>query len=306
MKVQDYIKKLSKLQLLSVIESSGYLKNNQDELDKFISEIKPLPVSIVRKQFLGIEILNNYIEEVLLPEYLDEYYSNITNEEIIQLCEKYNIRKYTINDDKTIDVNGHVNFGGANSAWAQFNRLPIRFNSINGDFFCFSKKLNSFVGFPKNITGQIKIHGNFKSLENFPIVNFYKMDITSHSLETLEGLQGQVEHINLTSNSLTSFKGLPKSVKTLDLECKSLIFLDGLHDNIRDIKAYNTPINLIIDDFKGNVELLMFDTIIEPSENKDEKPNLYHKLYVEKLKYIGKEQSMIKLNKLEQYYKLVH
>ena len=48
---------------------------------------------------------------------------------IHDICNKYNIENYTINDDESIDVNDSVNLSNYS-----LTELPLTFNVVTGDF----------------------------------------------------------------------------------------------------------------------------------------------------------------------------
>ena len=60
---------------------------------------------------------------------LFEQFNN--EQEIIEICKKYNIENYTINPDGSIDVNGNVSLSEY-----EIKKIPIKFNKVNGYFSC--------------------------------------------------------------------------------------------------------------------------------------------------------------------------
>lgn len=70
------------------------------------------------------------------------------------------IKKYTINDDFIVDVDGNVDI-----SYKKLNIIPVKFGIINGNFWCDRNNLNSFKNSP-NI-----IHGNFWCYKN-PFDNY--------------------------------------------------------------------------------------------------------------------------------------
>ena len=112
-------------------------------------------------------------------------------EDIDEICREYWIRNYTINPDKSIDVNGYVNLCNK-----KLTKLPLKFNKVNGflychenkltslegspvevnnDFYCYNNNLTSLKYAPKIIRGDFDCHtNNIKSFEYFP--NFVKLD----------------------------------------------------------------------------------------------------------------------------------
>ena len=60
------------------------------------------------------------------------------------ICKQYGITNYTINDDGSIDVNGHVNLINKG-----LTELPLTFNKVYGYFDCGSNNLTSLKGCPR-------------------------------------------------------------------------------------------------------------------------------------------------------------
>jgi len=111
-----------------------------------------------------------------------------TREEVIQVCEKYEIENYTINDDLSIDVDDNVHLG-----FKMLEYLPLKFNyvsggfgcyenklislegspkTVNGDFYCFTNELETLEGCPQTVGGDFSCSDNkLKDLEHFPEVN---------------------------------------------------------------------------------------------------------------------------------------
>ena len=69
---------------------------------------------------------------------------NYTMETIHDICNRYNITNYTINEDGSIDVNGNVNLIGYG-----LTELPLRFNRVGGFFRCSNNQLTSLKGGPR-------------------------------------------------------------------------------------------------------------------------------------------------------------
>ena len=70
---------------------------------------------------------------------------------------------YTINSDGSIDVDNNVILRG------YFDKLPIKFNIINGDFDCASTLLENLEGSPKEVKGDFECNLNMlKTLKGGP------------------------------------------------------------------------------------------------------------------------------------------
>ena len=108
------------------------------------------------------------------------------NVELIhRLCDLYNIRTYTINDDLTIDVFGLVDLGGLD-----LQKLPLVFNRVEGNFICSYNNLTNLVGSPRYISG------DFICAENI--------------LSTLVGGPDYIGgYFDFSYNHISSLKGCP-------------------------------------------------------------------------------------------------
>ena len=71
------------------------------------------------------------------------------------ICEKYNIKDYTINNDGSIDVAGNVNL------WDKgLVELPLTFNKVSGNFDCDYNQLTSLKGCPRWVGGYFECSRN--------------------------------------------------------------------------------------------------------------------------------------------------
>jgi hypothetical protein len=100
---------------------------------------------------------------------------SVSRKEVIELCDQYRIKKYTISKDVDgyyIDVYGDVrlNSFGVSS-------IPIRFGYVSGGFYCYNNSLTSLKGCPNKVGGVFDCDNNLlTSLEGCPINvggNFY-------------------------------------------------------------------------------------------------------------------------------------
>ncbi len=129
------------------------------------------------------------------------------NEDILNWLNKYDIKSFTILPDGSVDVQGDVKLS---NRLTNLFKLPINFNSVDGDFdisenelvslegspkkvggsfLAHKNELNSLRGGPKEVKGSfIILHNNITSLLNSPTM--VKGDyICSHNpLRTLEGI----------------------------------------------------------------------------------------------------------------------
>ena len=122
-------------------------------------------------------------------EYFKESISFPTSEDqVVQLCKKYEILNYSINPDLSIDVEGTVNLN-----YLKLSSLPLRFSRVGVDFSCYGNRLTTLGGSP------IEIGEDFYCNNNL--------------LTTLEGSPIEVgKDFFCQNNRLTSFEGGPREV----------------------------------------------------------------------------------------------
>lgn len=81
-------------------------------------------------------------------------------------CKNYNISNYTINSDRSIDVNGDVNLSDH-----LFKKIPIKFNKVNGDFNCKNGKITTLKNSPKEVSGEFNVaYNRLLSLQHCPVI----------------------------------------------------------------------------------------------------------------------------------------
>jgi hypothetical protein len=83
---------------------------------------------------------------------------------IHDICKKYKIENYTINDDGSIDVDGDVGL-----IEKGLTELPLTFNKVTGNFNCSKNNLTSLKGSPKWVGGYFGCRYNqLTNLEGSP------------------------------------------------------------------------------------------------------------------------------------------
>ena len=130
---------------------------------------------------------------------------------IEEICKKYGIENYTINDDGSIDVDGSVNIN-----FYDLTELPLKFGVVTLDFYCSDNKLTTLKGSPKSV-------GRF-------------FNCSANNLTSLEGCPDSVGHdFECDLNKLTDLKGCPKSVVG-GFYCgyNNLTSLEGSPDSVGD------------------------------------------------------------------------
>ena len=120
---------------------------------------------------------------------------------IEEICKKYKIESYTINDDGSIDVDGSVFLNDDG-----LTELPLTFNKVSRMFNCSNNYLTTLKGAPKYVGSGCYLHNN-------------ELD----SLEYCPEYVGGGFWCNI--NKLTSLKGCPKSIIG-DFDCMDNNLLD--------------------------------------------------------------------------------
>ena len=148
---------------------------------------------------------------------------------IIHLCKTFNIEKYIINDDYTIDVYQDVDL--QNNSLVQI-RIP--FNNIYGNFRCSKNKLTSLINSPKYVSGSFDcsyneltslngspkhidgsflcIFNNIKSLKYGPEIVGGSYLCGGNEITSLEFLPEKLTYLNASSNNLTNLKYISKNI----------------------------------------------------------------------------------------------
>ena len=131
----------------------------------------------------------------------------MTPSEIHRICAKYGIRQYTINDDMSISVNGHVDL-----AFKNLKSIPINFKEVDGYFNCSYNQLTSLQGCPETVGGDFNCNNNqLTSLEGCPETVSGNFSCNDNQLTSLEGCPETVGgDFYCDYNQITNFDGLPE------------------------------------------------------------------------------------------------
>jgi hypothetical protein len=182
-------------------------------------------------------------------------------EEIHDLCKKYVIRDYTINDDLSIDVDNSVylrNLG--------LTKIPLRFRNVTGNFDCSNNHLTNLEGCPINvINGYFTCsNNNLKNLYNSPKIVGYHFGCSNNELISLESFNSIVgvndkSTLHIAKNPIYDIYRIfndPSKIELFnDYDCireidgKPAVILDRLNDFLQEIgkfKIYNLKEYMII------------------------------------------------------------
>jgi hypothetical protein len=159
-----------------------------------------------------------------------------TRDEVIEVCEKYEIENYTINDDLSIGVDGSVYLEKE-----KLEYLPLKFNYVSGDFSCYDNKLKSLEGCPQTVGGRFNCYFNeLVSLEGSP--------------QTVNG------DFNCFNNKLESLEGSPKTING-DFDCSynKLTDLEYFPEVNGSVTIYGNIVNLLVYTFVENANTFLIE-----------------------------------------------
>jgi hypothetical protein len=105
----------------------------------------------------------------------------------LEFCQKY-LKKYTIKNDGSIDVNGDVDLY---KKLGDMKKLPVKFGKVYGDYYCSWNKLTSLEGSPKHVIGDFGCRRiNLSTLEGcseYVGGDFWCKILTHHVLGNVQG-----------------------------------------------------------------------------------------------------------------------
>jgi len=82
-------------------------------------------------------------------------FESFDESKIRRICKRYGMTNYTINPDGSIDVDGVVNLSVEG-----LTKLPLKFNKINGDFWCDNNEITSLEGSPIEVNNGFYCYSN--------------------------------------------------------------------------------------------------------------------------------------------------
>ena len=110
------------------------------------------------------------------------FFNKIKKYQIDEICKKYNIKNYTINPDGSIDVDDGVNLYNYRLA-----KLPLKFNKVNGYFYCSINELTKLEGSPVEVNGSFYCNSNkLTSFKYTPKIIRSIFDCRSNNIKTFE------------------------------------------------------------------------------------------------------------------------
>lgn len=176
-------------------------------------------------------------------KYLKIYEAFDYSDELIhEICEKYDIENYVINNG-LVDVNGDVFL-----IERGLSDLPLRFGKVSGNFNISENNITSLEGSPSTVGGNFDCSDNkLTSLEGSPSTIGGRFDCSDNYLITLEGAPSIInKSFNCRNNYLTTLKGAPTRVKnTLNFSDNKIISLEEIPLNLSSLICSRNPIDNI-------------------------------------------------------------
>jgi len=224
-----------------------------------------------------------------------------TKEGVIEVCNRYGIGNYTINDDLSIDVNGDVELDSKNLKY-----LPLKFNYIGGGFYCpYNVELKSLEGCPQTVNGDFYCYYNkLKSLEGCPQTVNGDFYCFNNNLKTLKGCPQTVNgNFSCDNNELKSLKGCPQTVNgnfgCKDNELKDLEHFPEVNGRI-DIKK--NPVYLLLYTFIEKADSFMIEDFIDYEIVRNRDTVMLDRLqtFIE-----GFDLEMPNLEEIKKHYKII-
>ena len=199
---------------------------------------------------------------------------------IEEICEKYKIENYIINDDGSIDVNDNVYI--QNSEFTEISlkltELPLKFNKVRGDFDCSNNKLTSLEGSPKWVGKGFYCHHNeLTSLEHSPEYVFTRFNCSSNMLIDLKYCPNSIgTNLFCSKNNITSLEYYPENI--------------GGYINFKDTPIGSVCMGVDVDFAKAfNSYKILKDGIIN----------------IKRLRYLMEQfDKFVDINKIKQYYEI--
>ena len=169
---------------------------------------------------------------------LFEQFNN--EQEIREICKKYNIENYTINSDGSIDVEGDLYLFNL-----KLDKLPLIFNN-SGNFSCSHNNLTTLEGCPKRVNGNFDCYGNkITSLKGSPIIIDGNLYIEHNPISIIDS------SIKVNGGIVITDTNFDDKIKSLSQDKLRILFEHGVDYNIfdKDGSINNSRLERMFSDF---------------------------------------------------------
>lgn len=174
-----------------------------------------------------------------------------TIEEVEAICKWFGLKDYKVNNDLSVDVNGNVDISKR-----KLSRIPIKFNSVRGHFFCHFNNLKSLENSPEIVEGGFNCSENQLTSLKYGPKEVYSFDCSRNLLKDLKFSPKKVKGIfDCSQNQLRTLEGAPRQVKAFDCSHNYLKNLDFLPNAIEEYlvcvnNRFEMTSNELIEDIK--------------------------------------------------------
>ncbi len=147
---------------------------------------------------------------------------------------RYNILRFKINDDLTVDVEGDMRIK-VTAARDGMKLLPIKFGDVAGDVNFGLLKLVSLKGSPREVQGNFFCDGNLLTdLVGGPRNVGEIYDCANNKITSLKGSPREVGHdFDCSNNELLSLKGAPREIGGMFIATNNLFETEPDHSFVK-------------------------------------------------------------------------
>jgi hypothetical protein len=214
-------------------------------------------------------------------KHLRKYKIFESNSQIDRICEKYDIKNYTINSDNSVDVDGNVYL------WdKKLTSIPLNFNIVNGYFECGYNYLTSLKGCPVRVSNEFSCYNSqLTSLQYSP--QYMENDDFNCGWNKIESLQYCTKLIRgnfwCYNNKLTSLEYHPTVYGEFHCQYNQINTFENFYYYKEDVYFDGNPIwdiYLLFNDmklieltwdygfeWKGEIDLYKLDIFLKETEH---------------------------------------
>ena len=180
----------------------------------------------------------------------------VDKDKIMRLLQRHfkTIGTITISDEGLVSCTGNVEL----KRTPKLERLPVAFDSVDGNFVCWDNQLITLEGAPKKVDGDFWCFNNqLTTLEHAPQRVDGTFDCGFNQLTTLAHAPNSVGvDFNCSGNKLTSLEGLPAVEGTLYLSYSPTLPLLRclLAKKVVTTKPENSTVQDILNQYAGQGE----------------------------------------------------
>ncbi len=177
----------------------------------------------------------------------------ITQEEINnirKICSKYDISRYSINDDGSIDVGIHVDIRDN-----KLTELPVKFNRVNGNFMCGANLLTTLKRAPAYVGGYFNCNNNkLTSLEGGPKYVGGYFTCVQNNLTSLQYAPIDFTTFHFGENPVYSKNQMYNIIREISMDEMKILFKYQNEYDVWNPVFNETNLNYLIEDIKDGLQ----------------------------------------------------